>query len=43
MSDGVRRALAHRVKPLEDIRIVAVEQFGAGPFGTLHLADPGPR
>jgi crotonobetainyl-CoA:carnitine CoA-transferase CaiB-like acyl-CoA transferase len=29
------------VKPLEDIRIVAVEQFGAGPFGTLQLADLG--
>ena len=29
------------MKPLEDIRIVAVEQFGAGPFGTLHLADLG--
>jgi len=41
LSDGVRRALAHPVKPLEDIRIVAVEQFGAGPFGTLQLADLG--
>jgi crotonobetainyl-CoA:carnitine CoA-transferase CaiB-like acyl-CoA transferase len=41
LSDGVRRPLAHPVKPLEDIRIVAVEQFGAGPFGTLHLADHG--
>jgi len=41
LSDGARRALASRVKPLEDIRIVAVEQFGAGPFGTLHLADLG--
>jgi crotonobetainyl-CoA:carnitine CoA-transferase CaiB-like acyl-CoA transferase len=29
------------VKPLEDIRIVAVEQYGAGPFGTLQLADLG--
>jgi crotonobetainyl-CoA:carnitine CoA-transferase CaiB-like acyl-CoA transferase len=29
------------VKPLEDIRIVAVEQYGAGPFGTVHLADLG--
>jgi len=27
--------------PLEDVRIVAVEQYGAGPFGTVHLADPG--
>lgn len=28
-------------RPLDDIRILAVEQFGAGPFGTLHLADLG--
>jgi crotonobetainyl-CoA:carnitine CoA-transferase CaiB-like acyl-CoA transferase len=27
--------------PLHGLRIVAVEQFGAGPFGTLHLADMG--
>ena len=29
------------MRPLEDIRVVAVEQFGAGPFGSLHLADLG--
>ncbi len=27
--------------PLEDIRVVAVEQFGAGPWATLQLADLG--
>ena len=27
--------------PLADIRIVAVEQYGAGPWGTLQLADLG--
>lgn len=27
--------------PLEDVRILAVEQYGAGPFGTQHLADLG--
>ena len=27
--------------PLRGLRIVAVEQFGAGPFGTLQLADLG--
>jgi len=27
--------------PLEGVRIVAVEQYGAGPFGTQHLADLG--
>jgi crotonobetainyl-CoA:carnitine CoA-transferase CaiB-like acyl-CoA transferase len=27
--------------PLEDVRIVALEQYGAGPFGSLHLADLG--
>jgi crotonobetainyl-CoA:carnitine CoA-transferase CaiB-like acyl-CoA transferase len=29
------------MRPLEDVRIVAVEQYGAGPFGTLQLADLG--
>jgi crotonobetainyl-CoA:carnitine CoA-transferase CaiB-like acyl-CoA transferase len=29
------------MKPLEDVRIVAVEQYGAGPFGSVHLADMG--
>ncbi|NUP30660.1 MAG: CoA transferase [Streptomycetaceae bacterium] len=28
-------------RPLEDVRIVAVEQYGAGPWGSLHLADLG--
>jgi hypothetical protein len=27
--------------PLADIRVVSVEQFGAGPWGTLQLADLG--
>lgn len=26
---------------LDGVRILAVEQFGAGPYGTLHLADLG--
>jgi crotonobetainyl-CoA:carnitine CoA-transferase CaiB-like acyl-CoA transferase len=29
------------MKPLADVRILAIEQYGAGPFGTLHLADMG--
>jgi hypothetical protein len=29
------------VKLLEDVRIIALEQYGAGPFGTVHLADLG--
>ncbi|MEU8243078.1 CoA transferase [Actinoplanes missouriensis] len=29
------------MRPLEDIRIIAVEQYGAGPFGSMHLADLG--
>lgn len=29
------------MRPLEDIRVIAVEQYGAGPFGSLHLADLG--
>ncbi len=27
--------------PLTGVRIIAVEQYGAGPFGTQHLADLG--
>jgi len=27
--------------PLSDVRIISVEQYGAGPFGTQHLADLG--
>ncbi len=27
--------------PLGDVRVVALEQYGAGPWGTLHLADLG--
>ncbi|MBO4208649.1 CaiB/BaiF CoA transferase family protein [Micromonospora echinofusca] len=29
------------MKPLQDIRILAIEQYGAGPFGSVHLADLG--
>ena len=29
------------MKPLDGIRIVSVEQFGAGPYGTMFLADLG--
>jgi len=29
------------VQPLADVRVVAIEQFGAGPWGTLQLADLG--
>ena len=29
------------MKPLGDLRVVAVEQYGAGPFGSLQLADLG--
>ncbi|MCH8924655.1 MAG: CoA transferase, partial [Proteobacteria bacterium] len=27
--------------PLEGLRVLAVEQYGAGPFGTMFLADQG--
>ncbi len=30
-----------RPAPLAGLRIVAIEQFGAGPFGTLYLSDLG--
>jgi crotonobetainyl-CoA:carnitine CoA-transferase CaiB-like acyl-CoA transferase len=29
------------LRPLADIRVIAFEQFGAGPWGTLQLADLG--
>ncbi|MEU6145601.1 CoA transferase [Streptomyces sp. NPDC047081] len=29
------------MRPLADVRILAVEQYGAGPWGSLHLADLG--
>src|SRR5947209_2202089 len=28
-------------RPLDDVRIVAIEQYGAGPFGSVHLAELG--
>lgn len=28
-------------RPLADIRVIAVEQYGAGPWGSMHLADLG--
>jgi crotonobetainyl-CoA:carnitine CoA-transferase CaiB-like acyl-CoA transferase len=27
--------------PLHDVRVIAIEQYGAGPWGTLQLADLG--
>ena len=30
-------------RPLDGITILSLEQYGAGPFGTLHLADLGAR
>ncbi|HZQ78525.1 MAG TPA: CoA transferase [Acidimicrobiia bacterium] len=29
------------MRPLEDVRILAIEQFAAGPFGSLQLAELG--
>jgi crotonobetainyl-CoA:carnitine CoA-transferase CaiB-like acyl-CoA transferase len=29
------------LKPLQDLRILALEQYGAGPFGSVQLADLG--
>ncbi|MEK4921039.1 CoA transferase [Cytobacillus sp. FSL R5-0569] len=29
------------MKPLEGLRIISIEQYGAGPYATLHLADLG--
>jgi crotonobetainyl-CoA:carnitine CoA-transferase CaiB-like acyl-CoA transferase len=33
--------IAGRAAPLADVRILALEQFGAGPFGSMHLAALG--
>jgi crotonobetainyl-CoA:carnitine CoA-transferase CaiB-like acyl-CoA transferase len=30
-----------RPLPLQDVRVLAIEQYGAGPFGSVHLADLG--
>ena len=27
--------------PLHGIRVLAIEQFGAGPYGSMYLADLG--
>ena len=27
--------------PLDGVRILAIEQYGAGPFGTMFFADQG--
>ena len=27
--------------PLQGVRILAIEQYGAGPFASMHLADLG--
>lgn len=32
---------ARCMKPLDGVRVVSLEQYGAGPFATLHLADLG--
>jgi crotonobetainyl-CoA:carnitine CoA-transferase CaiB-like acyl-CoA transferase len=32
---------AGMARPLEDVRIIAIEQYGAGPWGSVHLADLG--
>ena len=39
----VPRAPRRRMRkpPLEDVTIVAIEQYGAGPWGSVHLADLG--
>jgi crotonobetainyl-CoA:carnitine CoA-transferase CaiB-like acyl-CoA transferase len=29
------------MRPLSDVRIIAIEQYGAEPFGSVHLADLG--
>ena len=35
------RAVAVNGAPLADVRVLAIEQYGAGPWGTMQLADLG--
>jgi succinate--hydroxymethylglutarate CoA-transferase len=42
--DGLHPATAHtgaRTLPLSGVTVLAIEQYGAGPFGTMFLADLG--
>jgi crotonobetainyl-CoA:carnitine CoA-transferase CaiB-like acyl-CoA transferase len=41
MSDIGDVALIQSSPPLTDVRVIAVEQFGAGPWATMQLADLG--
>lgn len=38
---GSPPSAAQEAAPLADLRVLSVEQFGAGPWGTLQLADLG--
>ena len=31
----------YAMQPLTGVRVLAVEQYGAGPFGTMYLANQG--
>ena len=41
MDHGMPAPVLSRTLPLEGVTIIAVEQYGAGPFGTMLLADLG--
>src|SRR5262249_37540156 len=38
---AIHQEESRRMKPLQGVRIVSVEQFGAAPYGTMFLADLG--
>lgn len=38
---GIEKEDSRRLAPLHDVRIIALEQYGAGPYGSVHLADLG--
>ena len=38
---GLGDEMENKKAPLEGVRILAVEQFGAGPWGTMMMADLG--
>ncbi|MBO9514772.1 MAG: CoA transferase [Variovorax sp.] len=41
MSEAAHAPATSHAQPLAGVRIIAIEQYGAGPFATQHLADLG--
>ena len=41
MPSGQGAATNGQARPLDDVRVLAIEQYGAGPFATSQLVDLG--